>query len=101
MQFRVRIHQYGSEKLVAVCDSELINMEFEHNGVLLKVLPRFYGTLDYSAEEVLTELQSATSYNVIGENICHLLVQNGFIHPKTIIWFEKGDQKIGHAIVVR
>ena len=101
MTYFAKIHHYENEKLIAICDGNLMGKQISHNGVKLKVLPRFYGELEYDEDEILSEIRTATSINVMGKKICDLLVENDLVLPETIMWIPHEDQHIGHAIVVR
>ena len=101
MKFRAKLHQYDNERLIAICDAELIGTSIHHNGVKLVIQERFYGELEYSVDEIMIELRSASSYNVMGKNICQLLIEKGMIHPDTVLWLGLEPNLVGHAIVVR
>jgi len=100
MTFYAKVHQYQNEKLIAICDAELMGRTLKHNGIELNVSERFYGQLEYSKEEILIELKNATSVNVIGQDICEILIEENMVHEDTIMWIEE-DDKIGHVIVVK
>ena len=70
-----------------------------HNGVKILVKSEFYGDELFNSDEVLVELLSCTSINAFGKRICELLVEKNFVHPKSILWFKDGVEKIGHVIV--
>lgn len=101
MTYLAKVHYFDNEKLIAICDENIIGKTFVHNGVELHIQPRFYGDLVYTEEEILIELKNATSINVIGESICKLLIEHEFVHPDTIMWINNGDTKVGHVIVVK
>lgn len=100
MNFYVKIHENPREKLVAICDAEVIGKHINHNGVKLYINEKFYGSKIYPAEDVLHILKNSTSYNVIGKKICELLIEHNLIHPDTVMWIDDNENKIGHAIVV-
>jgi len=93
VSYYAKIHQYDNEKLLAICDQELMGTKFEHNDITLTVRPSFY--------EVLIEAKNATSLNVMGKRACELLIREGYVHPDIVMWIKTEDQTIGHVIVVR
>ena len=101
LSFYFKIHQNGQEKIAAICDEEIINKILLHNGVKIRVKSEFYGNELFAKDEMLIELTSCTSINAFGLRICNLLIDKNIVHPRTILWITEGENKIGHAIVVR
>ena len=101
MTFRAKLHQVKNEKLIAICDAEIVGKTFLHNGVKITIQERFYGDMEYSLDELLVELRSASSYNIMGARICKILVELDLVHPDTILWFGDDNHQVGHVIVVR
>jgi hypothetical protein len=101
VKFRAKLHKYDNEKLLAICDADLIGKSILHNGVKIIIQERFYGEIEFSIDEILIELKTASSYNVMGKNICKILTDESLLHPATILWMGDEDKPVGHAIVVR
>ncbi|MCY3411171.1 MAG: DUF424 family protein [Candidatus Heimdallarchaeota archaeon] len=101
MSYFLKSYKNAHELLVAVCDKDILGRTFDHNGLKLNISDKFYGNDEYSEDEVLQELKRCTSANVFGRNICTLLIENGMIHPNTILWLKDGDKEIGHAILIK
>ena len=100
MGYFLKIYKDGSERLVAVCDRNIIGKSFEYNGVTIGVSDKFYGKMDYTEEEVIQEILRSSSINAMGKDICNLLIKMNLVHPATVIWFDADGDKIGHVIVV-
>lgn len=96
-----RIHQNGKEKIAAICDDAVRGKVLIHNGVKIRVKTEFYGNELFNHDEILIELSSCTSINAFGKGICDLLVENNIAHPKSILWIEDGNEKIGHVIIIK
>ena len=101
MKFRAKLHIFENEKLLAVCDSNLIGKSIVHNGVNISIQERFYGELEYSVDEILIEIETASSVNIMGTNICNLLTREHLVHPDIILWLGEEQDPVGHAIVVK
>ncbi|MHA2097137.1 MAG: DUF424 family protein [Candidatus Kariarchaeaceae archaeon] len=100
MSFYLKIYQNGKEKIAAICDKEIKDREFIHNGVKIRVKGDFYGYELFEKEEIMVEIVSCTSINAFGKRICELLVENKIAHQKAILWLKDGSEKVGHVIVI-
>jgi hypothetical protein len=99
--YYLKHHLIAGEVLVAICDKEIINLKIKHNNANIFVNERFYGTDEYYKDEVLLEIRKATQINVIGKNIVELLIENNFLKPQIVLWFEHEKfGKIGHALLM-
>lgn len=99
--FYLKVHEFQGERLVAICDKDIMGKKFKHNNVSLHIQARFYGELECSLDEVLFELNRATQFNVMGKHICEALIDHKMIHPASVLWIEDNGDKVGHAILVR
>ena len=101
--FFIKIIKRPSERLVAVCDEEIMDLEFLSHGVKIKVSNTFYGNELVSADELLEEIKRSTSVNVIGTRAVELLLEKRFIHKEAVLWFDHPDKKtkIGHAMMLK
>jgi len=102
-KFFINIIERQGERLVAVCDKEVLNVPFQSHGITIRATAKFYGTELVTADEVLEEIRHCTSANVIGKNIISLLIEHRWIHEDAILWLEHPDTKerVGHAILIR
>jgi hypothetical protein len=101
VKFRAKLHLQDNEKLLAICDAHLIGKLIKHNGVNIPIQERFYGELEYSVDEILIEIKTASSVNIMGSDICTLLTQENLVHPDIILWLGEKNDLVGHAIVVK
>ena len=98
--FYLKIHKIGEQKLIAICDKEILGETIMFNGVKLHIRESFYGKIEYEADEVLQELKSYTQLNVFGEKIAKLMIENKLVHPDIFLWLEHKGKKIGHAMIM-
>jgi len=102
--FFMKIIKRPGERLVAACDKEVINLELDCNGVMIRISSKFYGEELVDERDLVDAIRNCTSANVIGIKIIELLVKNRFIHEEAILWLDypnEKTQKIGHAILIK
>ncbi len=100
MSFRLKVHKYDKERLIAICDDDLCGVILTLKGVKLKINEKFYGRDSLSSDEILSEIASCTSLNAIGKEICELLIKHKIVHPATVLWIDYMGDKVGHVILV-
>ncbi|MFH1637941.1 MAG: DUF424 family protein [Candidatus Woesearchaeota archaeon] len=83
------------EKVVAVCDSELVGKTFEEDGKCLEVNEQFYKGEEKSDDEVKDILKDADNVNIVGEKSVKLAIEIGVVSEDGVIRV-KG---IPHALV--
>ncbi|ABN70199.1 Protein of unknown function DUF424 [Staphylothermus marinus F1] len=84
----VKIHRYGEEVVVAICDEKLLGKKLvdKEKGIELYVDPYFYKGELMSLNKAFKILGKATIANLVGINIVEKAVKEGFIHPDAILW---------------
>ncbi len=101
--YYVKMIEQHNERLVAVCDKEIIGVPLMSSKVKIRASHKFYGEELMTGTKVLKELKNCTSANVIGVNIISLLLEHRFISKEAILWLENPNdksQKVGHAIII-
>ena len=87
----------GRDRLVAVCDEEILGKTLEGGKVPFKVSEGFYkGTLG-DVDEAIAAMKQATICNLIGKKIVEAAVECNMVHERAIIYF--GD--VPHAQIVK
>jgi hypothetical protein len=77
----MRVHRSGNEKVVAVCDSDVIGKRFQE-GMLVLDLERyrsFYEGDISSPSFIMEEMKNATSMNMVGERSVGIAIKLGVI----------------------
>ncbi len=97
MRFWIKIHEKFGNKIVAICDEELIGKEFEFNGIKIKIKEEFYKGILVESSEIEKYLKDFNSLNAFGKNIVEELIKRKIINEKNII--KIGNEK--HAIVFK
>jgi len=87
----------GRDRLVAVCDEEILGKTLEGGKVPFKVSEGFYkGTLG-DVDEAIAAMKQATICNLIGKKIVEAAIDCNMVHERAIIYF--GD--VPHAQIVK
>ena len=87
----------GRDRLVAVCDEEILGKTLEGGKVPFKVSEGFYkGTLG-DVDEAIAAMKQATICNLIGKKIVGAAIDCNMVHERAIIYF--GD--VPHAQIVK
>lgn len=99
----MKVIERPNEKLVTVCDEEIMETVLLSNNVKIKPTKKFYGTELVNQKELLDALRNCTSANVIGTNIVNFMIQKKLIHERSVLWLKYPDKKgkVGHAILIR
>ncbi len=87
----------GRDRVVAVCDEEILGKTLEGGRVPFKVSEGFYkGTLG-DVDEAIAAMKQATICNLVGKNIVEAAIECKMVHERAVIYF--GD--IPHAQIVK
>ncbi len=82
----LKVHRMpGAGEVVAVCDSELLNITLMHGDVEVCITGGFYGTELAAEEEVREALTGATNANLIGKRTVALAIAMGLITEEDCI----------------
>ncbi|MBU0929824.1 MAG: DUF424 family protein [Nanoarchaeota archaeon] len=93
-EFYVKIHK-RDRILIAACDSELIEKTLEEGDLQLKVSKSFYKGDLMDEDSVLNILKEAKNFNIVGNNIVNLMIENKIINKEHILYINK----VAHAQV--
>ena len=85
MKFSYRVFEVGQDRMVAVCDREILGKEFSGDGLSIEVSKEFYSGSEGGENDVLPLVKKSTVANVIGEDIVSLLVKKGLVDQKYIL----------------
>lgn len=100
IMFCAKMYKTLRGTLVAICDSDLLGLELEHEGRTIKVSPTFYCDKKITAEEAILLMRGATCLNLLGNKIIEIALKKGYIHKDSIMYLKTQDgEKIAYAIV--
>ena len=81
----LRIFKDPKQTLVAVCDRELLGETFREGKLKLEVKTDFYRGSPATISEALQSVDLADIANLVGEQIVHAAVEEGYADPSAII----------------
>ena len=87
----------GKDRLVAVCDEEILGETLEGGKVPFKVSEAFYkGTLG-DVDEAIAAMKQATICNLVGKCIVEAAIESKMVHERAVIYFGE----VPHAQIVK
>ncbi|MEM0481144.1 MAG: DUF424 family protein [Candidatus Aenigmatarchaeota archaeon] len=95
MKFCAKMHKYGEHKILAICDEEVLNKEFEFKDVKIKVSSSFYFEKIIEEKDIENLLREANIINIFGNRIVEYFIKKGLLKEKNILVI--GNQR--HAII--
>ncbi len=87
----------GRDRLVAVCDAEILGETLEGGRVPFKVSEGFYKGVLGDIDEAIAAMRHATICNLVGKAIVEAAIECNMVHERAVIYF--GD--IPHAQIVK
>jgi len=87
----------GRDRLVAVCDEEILGETLEGGRVPFKVSEGFYKGVLGEVDEAIAAMRHATICNLVGKDIVEAAIECNMVHERAVIYF--GD--IPHAQIVK
>jgi len=81
----MKIHEVRGEKIVAICDSNLLGVKLVERNIVLHVNERFYGGQLVPLSHAMREAASATILNLVGEETVKAAIERGLIHPAAVL----------------
>ena len=101
-RFYLKARQTEKDYLVTVCDEKLLGETVCDGEVELYVNERFFGGELATIEQCLTEMNKATSCNLIGFEIVNAAVQNRIVSDLAVMWIDcKKNGRVGHVMLIR
>jgi len=88
---------HGRDKVVAVCDEDILGKTLEGGRVPFTVNEGFYKGALGEVEEAIAAMKQATICNIIGKTIVSAAIEHKMIHERAVIYF--GD--VPHAQIIK
>jgi len=93
----VKVHRYGGEVLVALCDEELLGRTLSDGRIEFEVSERFYGGIRVTLREAARYIAEGTIINAVGENVISMLVHLNEGVLEAVVWIAG----VPHVQIVR
>jgi len=84
----VKFHK-GLNKVVAICDKNLIGKTFSDGNIEIKIGEYFYGGNVKSEEEVDEIMKNYDNLNIVGKESVGLAIKSGVIDKEKVIFIKK------------
>ncbi|ALL01026.1 hypothetical protein Pyrde_0978 [Pyrodictium delaneyi] len=81
----INIIEAQGEKIVAMCDRDLLGVKLVDGKLVLHVNERFYGGELVPLSYAMTKAREATVLNLVGENVVNAAIREGLVHPEAVI----------------
>ncbi len=83
----VKIHRSNGEVIVAACDAELLGVVLADPSRKIKfhVDPSYFKGELKTPEELLLDLENASSANLVGDTTVSTAIKSGFIHVDSVL----------------
>lgn len=78
-------HVQGRERVLAVCDAELVGRSFKQGPLRLTVSADFYDGFAGGADELERHLRSCTVANLVGQRSVDAAVELGFVSRDNVL----------------
>lgn len=95
MRFCIKIHKIKGLKILAICDEEVLDKEFEFGNTKIKISKNFYFENFANEKEIEEIIKDIDIINAFGKNCVNFLISKNIVNEKNVL--KIGDQK--HAIV--
>ena len=93
----VKVHRRGGDTVIAACDSGFLGRRLREGELRLEVSSEFYGGDQGGEAMLLNRLAMATVANLVGEDVCRIAAEHGYIEMASVIRIEG----VPHAQMVR
>ena len=95
--FISKTHKDQGKTILAICDNGLLGKTLRFGEVDFDVSESFYGGEESDGDEILEKIGKADMVNVVGKEIVDLLIREGMVDEKCVLWM--GD--VPHVQIIR
>lgn len=96
-KFISKTHKAQGKTLLAICDNGILGKTFRFGKVDFNVSESFYGGEKSDGEEILEKVGKADMVNVVGKGIVDLLIRQGMVDEKCVLWMGE----VPHVQIIR
>ena len=81
----LKAYEQGRERLIAVCDCDILGRTFSEGQLRIDVSPDFFGSEKASCAEIEAALASATMANFVGHKTVQYAISLGYIEEDNVL----------------
>ncbi len=96
MRFLYKFYNSGGEKMLAICDADIVGKNFEEEDLQISVTEEFYADKECDEGEVTNLIKSPTIINAVGKNIISIMVKKKLVEQENVLYI----QGVPHAQAV-
>lgn len=85
MEFSYRLHDAGGDRVLAICDAEILGRTFEEGQLRMEVSEEFYSGGRCGEKAVAKLVKSATIVNAVGRNIVDAMVRDNLVEKDRVL----------------
>ena len=84
----LKIHEDEHNKVVAICDEDLIGKKLENQNLTIEITERFYKGESINNKKVKEILRKANNINLSGKESVTCAIEEDLIKSEEIVWFK-------------
>ena len=81
----LKAYEQGRERLIAVCDCDILGRTFSEGQLRIDVSPDFFGSEKASCAEIEAALASATMANFVGHKTVQYAISLGYVEEDNVL----------------
>ena len=81
----LKAYEQGRERLIAVCDCDILGRTFSEGQLRIDVRPDFFGSEKASCAEIDAALASATMANFVGHKTVQYAISLGYVEEDNVL----------------
>lgn len=81
----LKAYEQGRERLIAVCDCDILGRTFSKGQLRIDVSPDFFGSEKASCAEIEAALASATMANFVGHKTVQYAISLGYVEEDNVL----------------
>lgn len=84
-----KFHSHSNNKILAVCDANLVGTKIICEDFEIFISSSFFGTEKITEEKILEFIEDCDSANIFGKKVCDLLLEKKIITNEQIIFLNE------------
>ncbi|SRR6056297_1276779 len=80
MKFYLKIHTRSNQSCIGVCDEDILGKNLKDEELKFNISEHFFKGDLVSKDKAINVLRKANNYNIVGKNICEILIKEKILH---------------------
>src|SRR3989338_945846 len=97
MPVLMKIHKTHQGIMIGICDSDLLELKFEEDEMILDITKHFFGGKPTTLPSIIKALKGCITANIIGNKIIGILIKKGILNERNV----KTIQNVKYAHLYR